>query len=134
MDVELMQFANLLTGWFRKQQTLIAKMHTACPKLTIHWIVFGKLSSWHLANHVQMQKFLIDKNIAAKTPLPEWWIILADVNQIIMQFNMTYVTLQGCDLIVTLQGFPNKSRSLKSCNEYTPQIWCICCQRAQGIR
>lgn len=103
MDVELMQFANLLTGWFRKQQTLIAKMHTVCPKLTIHWIVFGKLSSWHLANHVQMQKFLIDKNIAAKTPLPEWWIILADVNQIIMQFNMTYVTLQGCDLIVSQQ-------------------------------
>src|SRR5438046_3732826 len=94
-------------GHLRQQYKLIAEMRFTCPKLANRWIVMGNVCDWFLQHRVRLLQFARENTntptVVENTPLHYWWIVVAAMAAITSVVNVTFVTLQSNDLLVSQQ-------------------------------
>ena len=65
-----------LSGYLRRQQTLIREMRTKCPRfIDTRWLSMGRLLTWLIANCLSVQEYLDLKNPDCK-PQKDWWVMV----------------------------------------------------------
>ena len=89
-----------LIGYLRRQQNLIQRMKTKCPKVAdTRWLSLGKVCKWFCKHKVDIEEYLNEKNPVCK-PSMHWWIYVAACETIIREVNVAFVAGQGLTTLV----------------------------------
>ncbi|KAI8895523.1 hypothetical protein BC833DRAFT_567403 [Globomyces pollinis-pini] len=103
LNEEFYSVLTTLIGHLRRQQTLISKMRSTCPKVAdTRWISMASCSSWLTDNIVLIQQHLIEKN-PSSTPTIIWWIFLFAVNALAKKAKSVFIELQGLSTLLSQQ-------------------------------
>jgi hypothetical protein len=72
------RFFVVLTGFIShltRQQNLIAKMGSSCPRLVNRWLSADKVTTWFKKKRPQLLQY-IERKQPASAPPPLWWVYL----------------------------------------------------------
>ena len=95
-----------LIGYLRRQQNLIQRMKTKCPKVAdTRWLSLGKVCKWFCKHKSDIKEYLDEKNPVCKPP-SQWWLYVAACETVIKEVNVAFVAGQG---LTTLVGEQQKS-------------------------
>ena len=99
-------FLGLLTkliGSLRWQQNLITTMGTECPKFcTVHWLSMGKVLKWLVLHRVEVQQYLLEKNLDW-APSRDWWVFTYTMHELVHEANFVFEELQGMQTLIMQQ-------------------------------
>ncbi|KAE9339884.1 hypothetical protein PF008_g11365 [Phytophthora fragariae] len=85
----------------RRQKKLSTEMGGAAKKLTNRWLYMGNALQWIVTNHFRLEEHLGENEAVA--PTPSWWVNAAVVCGITVVVNVTFVKIQGKDVLLSQQ-------------------------------
>jgi dipeptidase len=92
-------------GHLRRQQSLITRMRTTCPKeADTRWMSMFKCTSWFTTNIITIQEHFKTK-MPAPNIIPDraWWVFLFAVNSLTQEANTVFTKLQGMTTLLSQQ-------------------------------
>lgn len=92
-----------LIGYLRRQQNLVQRMKTKCPKVAdTRWLSLGRVCKWFCEHRANIQEYLNEKSPLCRPP-NHWWIYAATCESIIREVNVVFVSGQGLTTLVAEQ-------------------------------
>ena len=92
-----------LISFLRRQQNLITKMRTTCPKVAnTRWLSMFQVAHWLCENGFVIRQYLLEKN-ATCDPHKVWGIFLFGLREVAREANAVFVSLQGLSTLVSQQ-------------------------------
>ena len=103
LDKTFLGLLTKLIGLLRRQQNLISSMRSECPKFcSVRWLSMGKVLSWLVLHRVEVQQYLLEKNLEW-TPPNTWWVFMYTMNAIVYEANIAFQDLQGITTLISQQ-------------------------------
>ena len=87
-------------GTLDDKKNMIAEMQATCPNfISMQWLSMGHLLNWLVAKCRDVMDHFDDKNPPCRPP-QEWWIEAFVLQKFVNQINITFVELQGRQLLL----------------------------------
>ena len=125
MNGDFIKISNKFIAHLHDQDKLIQDMGSTCPKLSNRWIVMGNVCEWLIEHRREISLHIAEvsakeTNKKAKEtekntdetkmnieesviPPNSWWVVVAAVGAITHLVNITFIKLQGRDMLVSQQ-------------------------------
>jgi hypothetical protein len=102
-DESFLDKLTTLIGFLRRQQNLIARMRSKCPKFcAVRWLSMGKVLDWLALHQDDVRKYLVEKRVSWE-PDEYWWIFLHAIVAIVKEANIVFASLQGLTTLLVEQ-------------------------------
>ena len=122
MNGDFIKISNKFIAHLHDQDKLIQDIGSTCPKLSNRWIVMGNVCEWLIEHRREISLHIAEvsakeTNKKAKEteknakmnveesviPPNSWWVVVAAVGAITHLVNITFIKLQGRDMLVSQQ-------------------------------